>query len=153
MQKWTRMFPLWLVKNVSSLPWGFQISCVVFSLYAGGASDLASSEVPSVLVESTLCQGRSRSSVMCTCGDREPPDNLSLLSRPFSALWELSNILKAGDPSCLSQGVQSSCITAFYYYLLQNISEIEMFSGLAHSISSFKQQAPLEWVKEHIAKL
>lgn len=152
MQKWTRIFPLWLVKNVSNLPWGFQISCVVFSLYAGGASDLASSEVPSVLVESTLCQGRSRSSVMCRCGDWEPPDNLFLLSRPFSALWELSNILEAGDPSCLSQGVQSSCILLFII-TCSKTSEIETISGLAHSISSFKQQAPLEWVKEHIAKL
>lgn len=61
-------------------------------------------------------------------------------------------MLKAGIPLCSSQGVQSSRHIALHSYLLQNVSQIEMLSALVHSISSFKQQTALEWIKEYIAK-
>lgn len=146
MQKLTRVSPLWLVKNIPSLLRGFQISCLVFSLCAGDAflvifyssRDLALSEVPNVLVGSTLCQQITGGSVMSRCGGQWPPDNLSLLLRLFSTLGEPNDMCKAEAPPCLPRGVQSSWHIALYSYLLQNVSQTEMLSALVHSISSFK---------------
>lgn len=91
-------------------------------------------------------------SLLCT--DVEAGSSLTTSSSylDFSQPSGLHGVLKTGVPSCSSQGVQFSWPIALYYYLFQNVAQLKMLSGLAHSISSFKQAA-LECVKKYNVRL